>query len=82
MGIVKNIFIVVYVLVCLALIIISMIQNKEDAGMSGTISGSSTSNFYEKNKGRTKEGKLKKWTIIIAIVFLVLTIALSIIYGL
>lgn len=82
MGIVKNIFIVVYVLVCLALIIISMIQNKEDAGMSGTISGSSTSNFYEKNKGRTKEGKLKKWTIIIAILFLVLTIALSIIYGL
>ncbi len=82
MGIVKNIFIVVYVLVCLALIIISMIQNKEDAGMSGTISGSSTSNFYEKNKGRTKEGKLKKWTIIIAIVFLVLTIALSIIYAL
>ena len=82
MGIVKNIFIVVYVLVCLALIIIRMIQNKEDAGMSGTISGSSTSNFYEKNKGRTKEGKLKKWTIIIAIVFLVLTIALSIIYGL
>ena len=82
MGIVKNIFIVVYVLVCLALIIISMIQNKEDAGMSGTISGSSTSNFYEKNKGRTKEGKLKRWTIIIAILFLVLTIALSIIYGL
>ncbi len=82
MEVVKGIFIVVYVLVCLALIIISMIQNKEDAGMSGTISGSSTSNFYEKNKGRTKEGKLKKWTIIIAIVFLILTVALSIIYAL
>ena len=82
MEVVKGIFIVVYVLVCLALIIISIIQNKEDAGMSGTISGSSTSNFYEKNKGRTKEGKLKKWTIIIAIVFLILTVALSIIYAL
>lgn len=82
MEVVKGIFIVIYVLVCLALIIISMIQNKEDAGMSGTISGSSTSNFYEKNKGRTKEGKLKKWTIIIAIVFLILTVALSIIYAL
>lgn len=81
MGIVKGIFIVIYVIVSLALIIISMIQNKEDAGLSGTISGSSTNNFYEKNKGRTREGKLKKWTIILALLFLVLTITLSIVYA-
>lgn len=81
MGIVKGIFIVIYVLVCLALIIITMIQNKEDAGLSGTISGSSTNNFYEKNKGRTREGKLKKWTIILAVAFILLTIILSIIYA-
>lgn len=81
MGIVKGIFIVIYVLVCLALIVITMIQNKEDAGLSGTISGSSTNNFYEKNKGRTKEGRLKKWTIILSVLFLILTIALSIIYA-
>ncbi len=81
MGIVKGVFIVIYVLVCLALIVITMIQNKEDAGLSGTISGSSTNNFYEKNKGRTREGKLKKWTIILAIVFLILTIVLGIVYG-
>ncbi len=81
MGIVKGIFIVIYILVCLALIIITMIQNKEDAGLSGTISGSSTNNFYEKNKGRTREGKLKKWTIILAVAFLLLTITLSIIYA-
>lgn len=81
MGIVKGVFIVIYVLVCLALIVITMIQNKEDAGLSGTISGSSTNNFYEKNKGRTREGKLKKWTIILALLFLVLTITLSIIYA-
>lgn len=81
MGIVKGVFIVMYVLVCLALIVITMIQNKEDAGLSGTISGSSTNNFYEKNKGRTREGKLKKWTIILALLFLVLTITLSIIYA-
>ena len=54
MGIVKGIFIVIYVIVCLALIVIAMLQSKEDAGLSGTISGSSTSNFYEKNKGRTR----------------------------
>ncbi len=49
--------------------------------MSGTITGSSSGNFYEKNKGKTKEGKLKRWTIILAIAFAVMTIALSIVYA-
>ena len=55
-------------------------QTKEDQGLSSTITGSSTNNFYEKNKGRTKEGKLKRWTIILSIVFAILTIALGILY--
>ncbi len=80
MGVVKVIFIVFYLILCLAMVIITMIQNKDDAGLSGTISGSSSSNFYEKNKGRTKEGKLKRWTIILGAVFAVSTIALSILY--
>ena len=49
-------------------------------GASGTITGSSTNNFYEKNKSRTREGKIKKWTIILGVVFLVYTIILGIIY--
>ena len=47
---------------------------------SGTITGSSTNNFYEQNKGRTKEGKLKRWTIILGIVFVILAVVLSILY--
>ena len=48
--------------------------------MSGAIVGSSSSgNFYEKNKGRTKEGSLKKWTIIFGIIFAILTIVLGIV---
>ena len=39
-----------------------------------------TNNFYEKNKGRTKEGKQKRWTIILAILFAILSIALGILY--
>ena len=37
-------------------------------------------NVLEKNKGRTKEGKQKRWTIILSIVFAILTIALGILY--
>lgn len=80
MEIAKGILIVIYFIVALALIILALIQSKEDAGLSSTITGSSTNNFFEKNKGRTKEGKQKKWTVILSIVFAILTIALGIIY--
>ena len=76
----KYILVVVYIINCLAVIIITIMQNKDDNGASGTIVGSSTNNFYEKNKGRTREGKLKKWTIILGVTFLILTIALGIVY--
>ncbi len=80
MEIAKTILIAIYVVVALALIILTLIQTKEDAGLSSTITGSSTNNFYEKNKGRTKEGKQKRWTVILAVVFAILTIALGIVY--
>ena len=80
MEIVKGILIVIYFLNALAVIILTLLQSKEDAGLSSTITGSSTNNFFEKNKARTKEGKQKRWTIILSIVFAVLTIALGIVY--
>lgn len=80
MQIVKGILIAIYLIVALVLTILTLIQTKEDSGMSSTITGSSTNNFFEKNKGRTKEGKQKRWTIILGIIFAILTIALGIIY--
>ena len=80
MEIVKYILIAVYLVVCLALVVLIMKQSKEDSGASGTIVGASANNFYEKNKGRTKEGKMKRATIILMVLFIVLTLALGIIY--
>ena len=81
MEIVKGIVTVIYLVVCLSIIVVTFMQKKGQAGLSGTITGSSSSeNFYEKNKGRTREGALKKWTIILAIVFAVLSIVLSVLY--
>ncbi|MGN1300255.1 MAG: preprotein translocase subunit SecG [Clostridia bacterium] len=80
MQIVKYIMVALYIIVCLGLIIVTMMQNKDSQGASGTIVGSSTNNFYEKNKSRTREGKMKKWTIILGIAFAVLAIALGIVY--
>lgn len=80
MDILKNIVTVIYVINCLVLIVICLMQSKEDEGASGAIVGGSSSSFYEKNKGRTKEGRLKKWTIILGVLFAVLTIVLGILY--
>ena len=80
MEIAKIILTGIYLIISLALIILVMVQSKDDAGMSATITGSSSNNFFEQNKGRTKEGKQKRWTIILAVAFIVVGIALSIIY--
>jgi preprotein translocase subunit SecG len=80
MTILRNIILVIYLIVCVALIIVATIQTKDNDGASGTITGSSTNNFFEKNKGRTKEGKLKRLTIILGVAFVVLAIVLGILY--
>ena len=80
MQVVKIILVVVQFILCIAVTILAMMQSKDDAGMSSTITGSSTNNFFEKNKGRTREGMLKRWTIITGVAFVICTIATSIIY--
>ena len=81
MQIIKGIVIGIYFIVCLALVILAMVQSKEDAGLSSTITGTSANNFFEKNKGNTKEGKQKKWTEIFGIILVVLCIVLGAIYS-
>lgn len=80
MEIVKYIVMGIYAIVCLALIVLITKQSKDDDGASGTIVGASANNFYEKNKGKTTEGKMKRATIALMVVFVVLTLALGIIY--
>ena len=80
MQIVKMILVIMQFILCIAVTILAMMQSKDDAGLSSTITGSSTNNFFEKNKGRTREGMLKRWTIILGVAFVIVTIALSIVY--
>ena len=80
MDIVKYILIAIYIIVAVAIIILTLVQQKEDNGASGAITGNDTNNFYDKNKSRTKDKKKKRWTIILGIIFAILTIVLGIIY--
>lgn len=80
MTIVKNIVIVLYIIICVALIILATVQAKDSQGASGAITGSTTNNFYEKNKGRTRDGALKKATVMLGVLFVIGTVGLSFLY--
>ena len=82
MQILKYILIVVDIILALAVVVLVMLQRNDDKGASGTITGAAANNFLDKNKGRTREGKLKRMTILFGIAFAIVTIALNIVYPL
>lgn len=82
MQVLKVILIIADIIIALSVIILVMLQHKDDQGASGTITGAAANNFLDKNKGRTREGKLKRMTVILGIVFAIITIALNIVYPL
>ena len=81
MEIAKNILIVLYFIVCAALIITTILQNKEDRNsMEDAAENPRANKYYEKNKSRTKTGRIQKNTIILGALFAILTIVLGIVY--
>lgn len=63
----------------LSLIVVVMLQTGKSAGLSGAIGGGAADTFLAKNKAKTLDAKLAKTTKWVAILFMALTIALSII---
>lgn len=58
------------------MIVLVLMQKSNENGVSGVImGGSSNDTFFGKNKGRSKEAKLQKYTKYLAIVFFVLALA-------
>ena len=82
MQILKIVLIIVDIILALGVVILVMMQNKDDQGMSGTITGASANNFLDKNKGRTRTGMLKRLTVILGIALAIVTVALNIVYPL
>ena len=80
MQVLKVILIIADIILALAVVILVMLQSKDDQGASGTITGGASNNFLDKNKGRTREGKLKRMTVILGIAFAIVTVALNMVY--
>ena len=73
----KVILTVVFLIICVALMVIVLLQEGKSAGLTGSISGASET-YWGKNKGRSAEGKLEKLTKYGVILFMVLALILNI----
>ena len=69
---------IVLALACLCIITAILLQKKRQAGFSGNISGmGGDKTYFDKNKSRTLEGRLERWTKILAAFFMLLSLALG-----
>ena len=75
MEILKTIITIIFVIDCIALSAIILLQEGKSSGL-GTISGAADS-YWGQNKGRSMEGALVKSTKFLAILFIVLAVVLN-----
>ena len=75
MDILKTVITIIFVIDCIALAAIILLQEGKSAGL-GTISGAADT-YWGHNKGRSMEGNLEKFTRVSAILIFVLALVLN-----
>lgn len=75
-AVLKTVLTVIFILICLALTVIILLQEGKSAGL-GAISGAADT-YWGKNKGRSMEGILVKITRVLVILFIVIAAVLNI----
>ena len=75
MAILRTILTVIFVIICIALTVLVLMQEGKSQGL-GSISGMADT-YWGKNKGRSMEGALVKITTGLAVGFMVLAVVLN-----
>ena len=75
MEILRTVLTIVFIIVCIGLTVLVLMQEGKSAGL-GAISGAAET-YWGKNKGRSMEGALEKGTKILAALFIVLSVVLN-----
>lgn len=75
MAVLKVILTVIFIIVCVALTVIVLMQEGKQQGL-GAIAGVADT-YWGKNKGRSAEGTLIKLTKLMAVLFIVLSVVLN-----
>ena len=75
MGVLRLILTILFILDCIALVIVVLMQEGKAAGL-GAISGAAET-YWGKNKGRSMEGMLVKLTKVLAVAFILFAVVLN-----
>jgi preprotein translocase subunit SecG len=75
---IKIILTVIQVLLAIFLIAVVLLQEGKTSGLNGAISGGADT-FLAKNKAKSWDAKLARWTKWVAIAFVVLTLVISLV---
>ena len=73
--VIRTVITIVFIIVCVALSALVLLQEGKTQGL-GAISGAAET-YWGKNKGRSMEGKLVKFTRILAVAFMILAVVLN-----
>ncbi len=76
MTVLKAIITILYIIVCIAGIVVVLMQEGKDSGL-GALSGAADNTYWSKNKGRSKEGAMIMTTRVLFILFIGLSVLLS-----
>lgn len=75
MGIIRTLLTIIFVIVCIALTVLVLMQEGKSGGL-GSVGGMAET-YWSKNKGRSMEGALVKITTGLAVAFMVLAVILN-----
>ena len=67
---------IIFILICLALVVLVLAQEGKNQGL-GAIQGTVENTYWGKNRGRSREGVLKTITVVLSVLFIVLSIILN-----
>lgn len=73
----KVVLTVLHLIIAFGLIAVVLFQSSKSEGLSGSIAGGAET-FFGKNKGKTMDGVLAKCTVVLAILFVVTSVSLSV----
>lgn len=62
---------------CVVIILVVLIQESKDQGMTSAITGSANDSFFDRNGKRTRDSAIARFTKIAAIIFFVATLVVN-----
>lgn len=78
MGVTEIIAGALLILASIIIVLLVLVQESKDQGLTSAIGGGANTSFYESNMGRTRDARLSKLTKIFGIILVVVTLAVNI----